>query len=737
MQYGTDNSFRALAPGMGEAVFKRTVGRRNEDGFLETWGDVANRVSLGSSLLHPEVQPKERERLRAHIANASILLSGRHLQHGDKDQPSRNLEVFTNCSTAATSFMCYYLLLNGSGVGRSYDDDICLVDWRRMPYVYCVMDEKHADFDRQTTESLEQFRHRFGDDIIVHEVADSREGWAKCIELMETMAFEGNRASEVLAFDFSKVRPKGAPIKGMQNRPSSGPVPTMEAINRIASLKGAKMPKWKQAMFVDHYGAESVRVGGARRSARIATKYWRDPGILEFINIKRNTNDPKAPFLWSANNSVMVDDEFWAEAGVKGTWANQVFEAICFAAYYHKTGEPGIINCDRLAVNNSNLFNMDDGLYMESKRYKPSHEAVKLLGKLAKINRSTRFTMIVNPCGEITLNRLGAYCTIGDAVPFFSDTVEEAEESVRLITRALIRTNLMDCAYRKEVNRTNRIGVSMTGIHEFAWKFFKFGFRDLVDEEKSKEFWLTLARLSRAVKQEAHDYATELGVAVPHTDTTIKPAGTTSKLFNLTEGAHLPPIREYLRWVQFKCDDPLVAKYEREGYKVRKDLKNYKGTAIIAFPTKPLICQLGMGDKLVTAPEATVEENYKWLMLLEKYWINGTNEEGVPYLKDTGNQISYTIKYRHKDIDFEKYMGVVMEYQSRVKCCSVMPEVDGEAAKNDYDYLPEEAINLADYEAYIQSIRTQMDEDVDKVHVECTGGSCPIDFSKSTAAAGQ
>ena len=36
------------------------------------------------------------------------------------------------------------------------------------------------------------------------------------------------------------------------------------------------------------------------------------------------------------------------------------------------------------------------------------------------------------------------------------------------------------------------------------------------------------------------------------TVTTVKPAGTTSKLFGLTEGAHLPARRQYLRWVQFK-----------------------------------------------------------------------------------------------------------------------------------------------------------------------------------------
>jgi hypothetical protein len=48
------------------------------------------------------------------------------------------------------------------------------------------------------------------------------------------------------------------------------------------------------------------------------------------------------------------------------------------------------------------------------------------------------------------------------------------------------------------------------------------------------------------------------GATRPHTDTTMQPAGTTSKLFGLTEGAHLPAMRECPRVVQFRNDDLMV-----------------------------------------------------------------------------------------------------------------------------------------------------------------------------------
>ena len=57
------------------------------------------------------------------------------------------MEVFTNCATAATSFLEFLMLLNGSGVGRCYDDDMLMVNWDNAPTVWCVLDENHPDFD--------------------------------------------------------------------------------------------------------------------------------------------------------------------------------------------------------------------------------------------------------------------------------------------------------------------------------------------------------------------------------------------------------------------------------------------------------------------------------------------------------------------------------------------------------------------------------------------------------------
>ena len=124
---------RDLHPGMGQAIGERTILRSLSDGGTERWIDVAYRTSLGNTLLDPNCS--DFEKLYVHTSKGNLLWSGRHLQHGDGDQPSRNMEVFTNCSTAATCALSFGLLLQGSGVGRCYGDDMMLVDWDMAPSV--------------------------------------------------------------------------------------------------------------------------------------------------------------------------------------------------------------------------------------------------------------------------------------------------------------------------------------------------------------------------------------------------------------------------------------------------------------------------------------------------------------------------------------------------------------------------------------------------------------------------
>lgn len=543
----------------------------------------------------------------------------------------------------------------------------------------------------------------------------------------------------------------------------------MNAFMKASSLKGSGLEPWRQAMYVDHYFSECVLVGGARRAARMSTKYWKDKGIIDFIHVKRpieyqgssvedviafrEKNKDVYGFLWSSNNSVAIDEEFWDLLDLKrnddkymsdlAKHARKVWKEMTACSYGDGTGEPGFLNVDKLVRNDKGLDKMIAHAYVGSNKYQVREETELLLAKLARKAKKKKYNMIVNPCSEIALFVLGGYCVIADVVPFHCDTLDDAEEAFRVATRSLIRVNRMDCLYKSESERTNRIGVGITGVHEFAWKFFKVGFRDLINPDfdapmieelnapigsfptngetlppariRAAWFWKTLERFNRAVNDEAEKYSKELGVEVPHTLTTIKPAGTTSKLFGLTEGWHLPSMKFYMRWVQFRNDDPLVQTYKKAGYPI-KELKTYEGTTIVGFPTAPVISELVPDDQLVTAAEATPEEQYKWLQLGEKYWIG----------EHRGNQISYTLKYDPKKVDYKEFCDMIKKFQRTVRCCSVMPQEDSSA----YEYQPEQAVSKGEYEDALRKIKESVKEEVDKAHVDCSTGACPIDFKE-------
>jgi ribonucleotide reductase alpha subunit len=773
---------RVLDGGMGMAVARRTVFRADD---AEDFGRVADRVAHGNmALLGDAADPVERARLRNAIACGALITSGRHLQHGDATQPGRNMEVFTNCATAAAAFTLFYLLLNGSGVGRAYDDALMAVDWARAPNLRLRLDARHPDVPASPAA-----RHRFGlefgllpwgstpEDMSaaqdatvaawiadafeidaapvpgatrVLRIADSREGWAKAVELLESMAFDG-AAHETLLLDFSDIRPCGAAIAGMQGRPASGPLSLMRAFDNlrrgvIGPARAGTIALWEQALMVDHHLSVEVQVGGARRAARMATKSWRDPGITRFIRAKSEGG------MWTANNSVMVDAAFWAAVAAARTGSTAAQDLHALAVFDEATrcawinGEPGFINGDRLDDHRTGRARTKpvhtDGRDVRSARYAADH-AVGLLADVARRASTADFPATTNPCGEITLHVTGGYCVIADFAPLLACPTPlgalvpgavspelaaawdaRVEDAVRLGVRFLTRANTMDALYGEEVRRTNRMGIGPTGLHEWAWMRFGLAFDDLLDEDRAAPFWSMLARLSDAAKDESTSYAAELGLPAPFTVTTVKPAGTTSKLFGLTEGAHLPARRQYLRWVQFRGrregagwtadSDALLGQYEARGYPVRP-LQSFPGMAIVGFPTLPLIQRLGIGERLVTANEASPEDQYRWLALLERHWIGA----------EQGNQVSYTLKIYTDRHDLAGFRDMVLHHQPGIRCCAVLPSRADDALG--YEYLPEQEIDEAEFAILAAGIDDEaMHEAIDMAHLACAAGVCPI-----------
>lgn len=1066
----TESSDEIYVPssGMPLSVFNDRYSRkhRSED-RLETFeeritGMVEGNFSLTSIDHRAEGNPGDKEKMLALALKGVLPMSGRHIQHGDFTQPNKNMEVFTNCSTTPFSFMLMLLLLNGSGVGRDYSSESCRVNWDFMPNIRVVLNGgpkddgdidkgAHPDFKEAALEftggfdSLRDATHKYdseSEDVRWIKVRDSREGWSEVIAILETAAFHKNHSNSLFIFDFSDVRCRGSKIKGMQDRIAQGPIPLMRALLKVASIKGAGMRPWKQAMFIDHYLADCVVMGNVRRAARMSTKFWKDRDILEFIEIKRGG------YLHTSNNSVIVDEEFWAEASdPRPSHGRRVFEAVVGSAYFDRTGEPGFINAhllknnmegaDKITAENylsdvtgirlhpktyemiektisvlmkskhpfitnpcqpgwapiltpsgirpldqievgttiwangkwtkvvdkwstgikqvnryrttsgvfygtSNHRVVSDGQKIEAgmaesidkcigpkdrtkiiplavmdglvigdgTRHMASHHKVYLdvgksdytheLGDLiladhpAKLGRakvvktsiqpdelvplpertipdrylygtrdevasflrglfsangscngrriclkSTSSEMVeqvqvmlsslgiasyfttnkpkavkwqngtyigkesydininahngrifrdligfiqphktnamdqmlsgpdrgegyqkqtfdivsdehvsteevfditvedaehvywtggclVSNCGEIVLSKWGGYCVIGDICMAKVDSINEFNEACRQAAKFLVRTNLMQSMYKAEVDRTNRIGVGLTGIHEFYWRHFGLTFRDVVSaydhvfdgrdapsNPKVMQFWQTLADGRKWVEFSASDLSMRMKRTIPHTFTTIKPSGTISKVMGCTEGAHLPAFRFYMRWVIFPKGGEKHLDFERRGYPVQDVSHEYKGSVVVGFPTKSAICDVMPHEKVVTADEASFREQYQWIRLLEHFWLGEGN-----------NQVSYTMKFNFSNMSYHEFAATILRWQGRIRCCSWMPSLDD--IEGAYAYTPEEPITAEQYQMAMDGIKQAEIEGYNEALLECASGACPI-----------
>ncbi len=728
--------------GMALSVFQNKYSRRKSDGEFQSWAERVTDVVWGNFLLDPRRSASadthrsrdmqnEFERTMELAKGGMMPFSGRHLQHGDADQPDRLLELHSNCSTALFSFMLLRLLLRGSGVGRDYSAACCRVDWSNMPDVRLVLDESHPDFRpdmfRGFLEPLRDARHKYDSEserVRWFTVDDSREGWSKTVEILETAAWQEKHRDKLFVFDFTKVRGAGQPIKGLQGRPASGPLPLMDALARVAHVKGAGMRPWKQALFVDHALASCVAMGGVRRAARMAVKSWRDRDVIEFIDIKRGG------FLWSANNSILADAEFWEGARQpRHSHARRVFEAAVNAAYWDSTGEPGFINVDKMNRNTDGTETITGKTCVDPTVYVDLHpRTTDMIDNVLSHVKKLRYPFIVNPCGEIVLSTWGGYCVIGDVNLARAETLEDALDAVGLMSRFLVRCNLMRSEYAAEVRRTNRIGVSLTGIHEFAWKHFGLTFRDIINADhtgligvcrgQTAAFWNFIASLRERAVAEAATFSKVVGLPAPHTVTTVKPSGTISKVMNCTEGAHLPALAHYLRWVQYKSDDPAVADLVGRGYPMEDVGHRYPDHVVIGFPTKQPIVDL-MGDAVTTADETTPEENFRWLKLLERHWLGADCEN---------NQISYTLKFDASRVTYPEFMDMILEWQPQVRCCSVMPASDWRESKKVYGYVPEQPITAEEYATLMAAITAPVKREAyDDEQLACEGGVCPIE----------
>jgi ribonucleoside-diphosphate reductase alpha chain len=313
--------------------------------------------------------------------------------------------------------------------------------WRRVAKALAQAEAEPAHWEQPFFRALQDFRFLPAGRILSGAGTDRRVTLFNCFVMGDIADDLGSIFSHLreaaltmqqgggIGYDFSSLRPKGAPVQGV-GADASGPLSFMDVWDSMC---------------------RTIMSAGARRGAMMATMRCDHPDIEAFIAAKR-----EAGRLRNFNLSVLATDPFMAAVEADAEWplvfagrtyktirAKTLFDSITRATYDY--AEPGVIFIDRINARN-NLY------YCET-------------------IRST------NPCGEQPLPPYGA-CLLGSinlarlvGDPFTPQArIDEAELADLVGVAIRMMDNTIDASgfpldeQRREAIAKRRIGLGMTGL---------------------------------------------------------------------------------------------------------------------------------------------------------------------------------------------------------------------------------------------------------------------------------
>lgn len=582
---------------LGYVTFKRTYARRlsefDDDATgTEEWWQTCRRVIEGMFHIQKE-----------HVVRLGLEWNDNKAQKTAKDAyerlfnlkwtpPGRGLWMmgtkFVEERTGAALFNCAF---------RSTQD----ID-RKGGYIFSwIMDALMVGvgvgFDTKGAGTITIKEPTYTNDT--HVIDDSREGWVNSVHMLLDGFFLG---SNVPRFDYSAIRPEGAPILGFGGT-SSGAGPLIELHENLKELYADKIGE--PITSVDIVDTENligrcVVAGNVRRSAALAIGEYDDIRYLEM----KNDQEKLYHHRWGSNNS------FNAEVGMNYEW---------HAEQSQKNGEPGYI-----WLENAKAYGrMKDGI---------NYDDAEVMG--------------FNPCVEQSLHNAEMCCLV-ETFPAKHDDYEDYVKTLKCAylygkTVTLVNTHWPETNAKMLKNR--RIGLSQSGIVQ---AFSKHGRREMMD-------WC----------DDAYDYVKELDteysnwLCVPKSIkmTSIKPSGTVSLLNGSTPGIHFPESEFYIRRIRFSNSSPIVPQLKEAGYKTEKD-KYSPNTVCVEFPIHEEFFTKGKKD-------VSMWEQLEIAAQYQHYWADNAVSVTVTFNENEASQLQGALEMyetRLKAVSFLKYQDTGYE----------------------------------------------------------------------------
>ena len=579
----------AAGNSVGEITFLRTYSRKKEDGTKETWAEVCERVTNGTYSLQKDYAKQQRLPWSDAKAAASAKEFFDSLFNLKWSPPGRGLWVMgtnivnvqknsaalQNCAFVSTLEMTksnpakpFAFLMEASmlGVGVGFDDKGA---------------DKNFEIYAPTKESQ------------TYVIPDTREGWQESTVALINSYLKADQAS--LVFDYSEIRPYGAPIATFGGT-ASGPDPLIALHDKIREIFNGRAGQLLTTVDIADIGnliGRCVVSGNVRRSAELLIGRIDDEDFLNLKNAEafpeRNSYDPENPgWGWMSNNSVMVN---------VGTDFSKIVDGII------RNGEPGVIWEDI------------------SKQY----------GRLIDpINNKDHRIMGYNPCAEQSLESY-EMCTL---VETYLNRHESKEDYLRTLKFAYLyaKTVTLLPTHWEETNaimqRNRRIGTSMSGIANFA------------DRKGLPELRTWMNEGYAVVKKYDVTYSEWLGIRESIKTTTVKPSGTVSILAGESPGVHWTPGGEYfLRAIRFGNNDPMLPLFKMANYRVEPASESPDTTSVVFFPIK--------SGAMRAERDVSVFEKMNLAVIAQRYWSDNSVSVTVTFDPETEADKIGTVLHMH------------------------------------------------------------------------------------------
>ena len=502
----------------------------------------------------------------------------------------------------------------------------------------------------------------------IHVIPDSREGWVESVEKVLNAFYYG---AELPVFDYSDIRPLGAPIRGFGGT-ACGPQPLMDLHTDLISMHEEYVGrKVDSTLIVDTQNmiGRCVVAGNVRRSAALALGLHDDPVFVE-LKSPDAMRELEAKMSEPGSDVAALQEEMNNLPLVKYRWgSNNSINAEVGMDYEHHAnltvtnGEPGYI-----WLNNARTR----GRFKDGERL------------------DDHLVMGFNPCVEQQLEDAELCCLV-ETYPAQHDSYEDYLRTLKIAylygkTITLVKTHWPETNQRMLKNR--RIGLSQSGVIQ---AFEKFGRRKMYE-------WCDGAY----AEVQAWDKLYSDWLCIPRSirTTSIKPSGTVSLLNGSTPGIHFAESEHYIRRIRFAESSELVAHLRDAGYTI-EDAFGQKGTVVVEFPVKESLFKKSK-EHVSMWEQLEIAAQYQY------YWAD--------------NSVSVTVTF--SDHEAPHIKDALQMYEKRLKAVSFL-----RYSNTGYRQAPYEPISKEKYEEMIAKVKpiTKIQTSTQGAGTKfCTNDSCEI-----------